>query len=246
MWEQIILSLDGLRSVSKWIRAVVSQGQSSCASWLMYPSLGNHGRIRAGVKWWALGRKMKCVSDIGNGSRMLQRGKRETFQGRVVRAFAGAWTVAVCYKLKEFQVLDGHLDMRDWQVEMWGQLWGGRLERKEGSDHPHSVSRRSDRKLAANRPEPFSFGWRKREQGGEVDMKLTEKQKTKNPGMARPKYRRGGWGIIFKTDHLGSWRREGATDVGVPGGLPEGSFDWVVSKKADLKELRCESTYGSV
>ena len=61
---------------------------------------------------------MKCVSDIGNGSRMLQRGKRETFQGRVVRAFAGAWTVAVCYKLKEFQVLDGHLDMRDWQVEM--------------------------------------------------------------------------------------------------------------------------------
>ena len=31
--------------------------------------------------------------------------------------------------------------------------------------------------------------------------------------------------VIFKVDSLGSWRREGAVDMGVSGGLPEGSID---------------------
>lgn len=39
-------------------------------------------------------------------------------------------------------------------------------------------------------------------------MKLTEKQKTQKPGMARPKCRRGERRIIFKVDHLGSWKKE--------------------------------------
>lgn len=65
-----------------------------------------------------------------------------------------------------------------------------RKTREERSrSHPHSVSRRSGRKLATNRPEPFSMGCKKREQGGGVEMKLRAR-KHREPGLSSPMYER--------------------------------------------------------
>lgn len=45
----------------------------------------------------SLGQEDECVSDTGNGSKVLQTGDRGNLSGETGKGLFGAWTMAVCY-----------------------------------------------------------------------------------------------------------------------------------------------------